>query len=186
MPLFKNNRGFTLIESIVILSIMAMLALIIFINFRAYNKRNQLREAAQQIRSAIVEAQNMALAPKDSGNDWYYGLKFDRKSTTYQLCKYQPDKGETLIKTYTLPNYAEFPASQPSWGGVSHNLYLFFKPPNAEAYKLEPHNPPPPLYDIPAQSDTKKYTITLRLTDKSYSIDIVIRCATGQTDIEIP
>ncbi len=69
-------KGFTLVEAIVVISIMGMMASLIFVNYHDYNKRNQLREGNQLIRSAIVEAQNMALAPKDQtpGVEYYYGV----------------------------------------------------------------------------------------------------------------
>lgn len=72
-------KGFTLVEAIVVISIMGMMALLIFVNYHDYNKRNQLREGNQLIRSALVEAQNMALAPKDQTPDveYYYGVCID-------------------------------------------------------------------------------------------------------------
>ncbi len=65
------NSGFTLTELIVVISILTIMATLGLASYRDYREKNNLRIAAQEIRSALVEAQNLALAPEDkdeSGN----------------------------------------------------------------------------------------------------------------------
>ena len=134
---YKKYKAFTMIEILVVISVMTILALILIVYHRDYNKLNQLREATQQVRSAMVEAQNLALAPKDSTStgEWRYGFQNypdsnfpSIDSKTYIVYKYRSDNiadTKKILRSYRLPNVID-------WGSTSFRSYIYFTPPNAK------------------------------------------------------
>ncbi len=106
-----KSVGLTLVEMIVVISILAILGSFTFASYRAYQRRNNLKIAAQEIRSALVEAQNLSLSPtKEPTAPKGYGVYFDIDTpNSYQLFKDTngnnfKDSGEE-IKTYDLGMY---------------------------------------------------------------------------------
>ena len=59
--MLKRNRGFTLLEMLVALAIMAIIAVLIFANYRQGQKNYVLTQVAQRFVGDIREAQNMAV-----------------------------------------------------------------------------------------------------------------------------
>lgn len=64
------NKGFTLVELIVVFGIVALLSGILLVNMRGGERELALRRSAQKVMQAVREAQNKAFA----GND--YGVRF--------------------------------------------------------------------------------------------------------------
>ena len=160
--MLKKIKGFTLIEVIIVISILGIMVIAIIPSYRAYNKRNQLRESAQLVRSAIVEAQNNALAPKPPPNtdsDWRYGAKY-KDSRTFVVYQTNPNVtgSDEELRTYNL-------ASPVEW--VTSNWDVQFTSPNATA-------------ELPCSTTL---SIKLKLIGKSDSNTINLNCISGQINI---
>lgn len=70
----KKNKGFTLLEMIVTISIISLLVAAGAPAFNAYARNNSTRIAAQDIKNYILEAQELSQAvnTRDRGKDFYY------------------------------------------------------------------------------------------------------------------
>jgi prepilin-type N-terminal cleavage/methylation domain-containing protein len=159
MSLFKNHRAFTLIEMIIVISILGLMLAVIVPTYRSYNRRNELREAAQTVRSALVEAQNAALAPKHAGKEgWQYGAEH-KDASTFVVYEQNPNISESYkeLRIYKLPDSIEW---------VTTGWDVDFTPHLAKA-------------SCPAT-----LTITLKIKDSSDAINVVLNCASGQVNIQ--
>lgn len=78
----KNDTGFTIIEFLVVIAIVAVLSGIMVVNFRSGEEANRLQRSAQQVIQGMREAQNMALSAVEyQGQVYnYYGVHFNRQS----------------------------------------------------------------------------------------------------------
>jgi len=149
-----KNRAFTLIEALVVIGILTLMFALSIPAYRSYSRRNQLRQAAESVRSALVEAQNMALAPKESGRQ--YGAKRN-SSTSYIVYKKPETEGLTTLRSYSLPDSVE-------WGTTDWDVY--FTPPNAKA------------------SCMNNLSINLKLKNTPQTITVTLNCTTGQITIK--
>ena len=159
------KKAFTLIEALVVVGILIILLIMSIPAYRSYSKRNELRNAAEKIRQAIIEAQNMALAPKDSGEQLQYGSKskniINSNQYSNQFIVYKKiGSVETELKTYSLPSNVE-------WANSS-NWDVSFTPPYAKS------------------SCNKVLEISLKLKNSSETISINLNCKTGQINITSP
>lgn len=78
----RNGAGFTLIEIMVTIFIIAMVSSIMVVNWRKNEKRYQLQMAVQGIIQNIRKAQDMALTGKKIGSEDVppsYGVYFDKQ-----------------------------------------------------------------------------------------------------------
>jgi prepilin-type N-terminal cleavage/methylation domain-containing protein len=81
--LFKSGAGFTLIELIVSISIIAMMSSLFLTNYHSTNKRSELIMTAQKLASDIRLAQNYSLGSKEYGGNMPtggWGAHFDKIS----------------------------------------------------------------------------------------------------------
>ncbi|MBI2448653.1 prepilin-type N-terminal cleavage/methylation domain-containing protein [Candidatus Microgenomates bacterium] len=71
--MFKTNKknGFTLIEILVVISIIILLLGIATPSFRTYTYNSHIRDSAKAIRSLLWEAQGFSLAPRDTETTKY-------------------------------------------------------------------------------------------------------------------
>lgn len=111
MHIYKKN-GFTLVEILVTISIVALLMIISIPSFRNYKYRNDLSRGADLIQSAVYEARNLALAPQtDKADDsGYYVIRFTDESNGNEVAIYEADSEITefdnmiLVKKLDLPS----------------------------------------------------------------------------------
>ena len=86
---FQNNFGFTLIELMVVVTIMVILATVMVINLAAQRTSRDIKIAQNQLVSYIRQAQSYTLSARTlpSGESvQFYVLKFDlNKPTQYTL-----------------------------------------------------------------------------------------------------
>lgn len=84
-----NNRGFTLMEMVTTIAIISILIVTGVPAFMAYARHNSVRITAQDMKSFLLEAQNLAKnpRPKDKEKDYYYvRIDFrDRDHSTMEL-----------------------------------------------------------------------------------------------------
>lgn len=136
--MLKRNRGFTLLEMLVALAIMAIIAVLIFANYRQGQKNYLLTQVAQRFVGDIREAQNMAVTGAEvtgyseiggfgiyvdnSTNPYSYRLFLSTTSNPATGCPLGIMPGVTL-RTVNLPT------------GISispRNRNIFYAPPDPD------------------------------------------------------
>jgi len=98
-----KNKGFTLIEIIIVISIMAFLVSAGIVSYRSFEKSTELEKTAHNIMSVLKLAQSKTTASEDASQ---YGVHFE--SDKYILFKgniYQSEAEDN--KTYNIPNRLE-------------------------------------------------------------------------------
>jgi len=84
----KKERGFTLVELVVVVGIMSVIMLLVFFNSKRFNDDLNLRTAATEISLALRQAQNFGISVRESsaGSASFtapYGVAFDINNPTY-------------------------------------------------------------------------------------------------------
>lgn len=135
------KKGFTLIELMVVVSIMTLLSVSVLANYREGQKKYALAQAAQKLTSDLRKAQNMAI----SGTGIYgqycgYGITIDASSAPYSYnlyadfsadCSLSDNRysaGDTIVSTMTLPQGIKIDSTTPS------PVDIFFKPPEPTTF----------------------------------------------------
>lgn len=74
-----NKKGFTLVELLVVISIISIISGVMVVNFRTSEQTNKLQRSAQQVVQGLRKAQGMALFSSEHGGEVYdyYGIYFD-------------------------------------------------------------------------------------------------------------
>lgn len=85
-----GRGGFSLIEVVVSISIVALMIGVGVPAFRQYGRLASFRQAANEIQSAILQAHNLSLAPEadKSAAENYYGVQF-RQDGSYVVVRCQ-------------------------------------------------------------------------------------------------
>lgn len=80
MKIKTHNRGFTLIEALVVIFIIGLVSAILIVNWRRNEKQYQVQRIAQEIVQNIRRAQDMALNSFKYGTEvpYSYGIFFDK------------------------------------------------------------------------------------------------------------
>ena len=154
------SKGFTLIELMTTMSVIAIISAAVFANFSGPEKQLALKRAAYQVAQDIREAEEMALAAADvdcsSKNFCGFGLEFDpaKDIHSYWLfadCEnncansnFKRDSGDKDIKQIFLEKAVEIQETAPS------QLNVVFSPPD-------------PTVSINSVNWGTEATITLRL-----------------------
>lgn len=139
----KSNKGFTLIEMLVVMFIVVLMSSLMLVNFRSSKKSYILSQAAQKLISDIRKTQNMAMSgvnPEGSSIKGYGIYVNDFVSDSYVIFADQDDDqrydGGEAIKTVTLPDQIEVYSVSP-WPVV----HIFFQPPNPTTYINQDNSP---------------------------------------------
>ena len=114
----KLNKGFTLIEMMVVLAITGIVAAMVFANMRAGGRYMDTNSAAEKLGGVIKQAQMMALSGKRIGgsrSDQGYGVYLDTVTNpdydSYILFantsnpeghEYEYDASDTIIQTFNF------------------------------------------------------------------------------------
>lgn len=100
----KKNFGFTLIELMVVISILALLAVGFFVNFKSFGEEAALKNAASDMQSALRLAQSNATAGvkcgSSGGSSWY--IQFSDRSTFNLRCSTQ-GSSDPPIRKWSIP-----------------------------------------------------------------------------------
>ena len=80
-----NQSGITVVELLVVVSIIAVLSGILVPSFTRYSESQNLRQAREKIKSDLRTAQNNAMTGSLSTTVDYWGVKFTNNNGTYSL-----------------------------------------------------------------------------------------------------
>ena len=80
-----NTKGFTLIEMLIAVSLIALLSGILIPSFTRYSASQNLRQAREKLKSDLRTAQNNAMTGANSTTVDYWGIRFSPDSGTYAL-----------------------------------------------------------------------------------------------------
>ncbi len=170
MNSFKRQKGFSLIEMIIVASIIGILATSLILNFRAGGRDTALIQVAQQIASDVRETQSMAISAKRYAGQTRcgYGISFN-DARTYQIyvgpdsksidCHSIVEKnfgsGDMVVETVTLLDIqVEISGTFPD---------IFFEPPDPTTYinnnDLMVSSTPAEIVLINAGGKTKKVLV---------------------------
>lgn len=146
----RQRRGFTLIELMISTGVILMMLAVTLPAFIAFQRRQSLAIAAQQIRDVILETQNYALAPrgadeedggKDAGADLYrivfvntsdyQGYEIDEQQVVADqpLATQRQNPSWKLVKRGQLPH------------GISFRCFPSFTPATPVIFTLQAENP---------------------------------------------
>lgn len=114
----KKDLGFTLIELMVVISILAILAVGFFVNFKSFGEEAALKNAASDIQSALRLAQSNATAGvkcgSSGGASWSILLN-DRSSVVLKCSTQAPSDSPVRRWSIPLPIYiSEIDGIRPS------------------------------------------------------------------------
>jgi type II secretory pathway pseudopilin PulG len=100
-----KNIGYTLLETLIVISISVIVFSLVFANYRDFSRRQILEEVAKLVVSDIRLAQEYALAGrKEAGCVTLTGYEFERFSTGgYRINDVCTSGGGTEIKSVSLP-----------------------------------------------------------------------------------
>ena len=175
-----KNRAFTLIEALVVIGILTLMFALSIPAYRSYSRRNQLRQAAESVRSALVEAQNMALAPKEKEGDWYYVVRLNSNPRYGSERDCQVGKIQAGVSDFQMMRNNQLPSSVKYISPNNSVWYIGFKPPQSEAYFLRRTGS-----TFMASKLTSDPTITLCLIAncEKEKINVTLNHTTGQITI---
>ncbi len=104
-----KNRGFTLIELIVVISIMVILTSSLILNFGTANKNRDIASARNFVVSDLRKAQSFSLSARDISSGVHssaYGLRLDGTNpNSYSIVAWDnaPTPNQTVLTTVKLP-----------------------------------------------------------------------------------
>ncbi len=137
----NSQKGFSLIEMIMVTAIIGILATILILNFRAGSGETALRQVAQQISSDVRRAQTMALSGRryDGQARCGYGVtQIDEQ--TYQIYV-GPDSQGVDCHSITEKNFDTEDQIVETIGLIDSQISIvgtfpdiFFEPPNPTTY----------------------------------------------------
>lgn len=131
-----RQLGFSMIELLVVISIIGLVATLALVNYRNGQRKYILTQAVQQLVSDIRKTQNMALSGFDISSQYNgYGIYIAKNESSYLIYgnknsdpNYQPS--DDIIETISLPVIINIKSVSPA----SNKLHVFFEPPQPITY----------------------------------------------------
>ena len=168
----NNSKGFTLVETLVVIAVVSILSIITMANYQGSQKQQSVQRAAHQLAGDIRRAQNMAMASVEHEGviPDGYGIYFNKGNDFDSYILFADDNGNQTrngmgdedVKIIDLPSGVEI--SSPN------SANIFFEPPD------------PTTYINGDSSAGKGIMITLIFSETSYSKKVTIQTS-GQIEI---
>ena len=116
----QSKGGFTIIELIIAIAIVALITGIVLVNYRVGQRQQTVRAEAQKLASTLRDAQNMALA----GRTYLHPGQTEEKVPEYGYGVYVDDTNNkyTLFANYCEPDYKDF-ASTSCIGSLGSHIF---------------------------------------------------------------
>jgi len=161
------EKGFTIIEMLVVMFIIVIITTLILTNYRSGQKMYALKQASQQVVSDLRRAQNMSMSGKKNTAEtiYDYGVHFEGDASYYilfadkQANSQRYNSGsDAQVERINLRNQIKIKAVSPSSSGLD----IVFEPPNPKTY-INKNASGPATIILQSGSDsslTKTITIT--------------------------
>lgn len=104
----KNSRGFTLIELIISLVIIAIIAIVGFSNLSGHQEKLTVDLEAEKIVAYLREARNRALAGEDNSSWGVHFVNVDNGTDYYNLFKGSTFDSGDIVDTHYVSKKVEF------------------------------------------------------------------------------
>lgn len=103
-------RGFTLVETIIVIAIMAVIVAISLFSLLGYRNRANLDSTVRKVSALLREAQSRSVA-QESGAAW--GVHFENSTNTmpFYALFYDLYGSSTVVERYSLPNLVGYATS---------------------------------------------------------------------------
>lgn len=146
--ILSNKAGFTLVELLASIFIIALISAVFMVNYNNTSKRSQLKMAAQKLASDIRLAQNYSLGSKTYNQTdtppGGWGVHFDMADTSHYIIfadkntpfankTYDEDEGEA-IEIKTLPAGIVINRIYAAENLTAQSVNIVFFPPDPEIY----------------------------------------------------
>jgi len=138
-----NKRGFTLMEMLIVLGIIALFSGLIMMNYGGQNQRLRLRTTAQDAVGDLRRVQNFSVSTRIEGTDvpnGGYGIRFDKAANSYIIFSDTSDPANKIfdtgeeIETKLLNSDLEISDINISSLGSVNALEVVFVPPDPVTY----------------------------------------------------
>lgn len=91
----KNNKGFSLLEMIIVIAILAVVASVSFVGL-GYLYSTNIKSSVKKINSSLLKTQNYTMAKSNGGRDVY--MRINQASDGNYYIEYWRVSGETRVK----------------------------------------------------------------------------------------
>ncbi len=169
----NNSKGFTLVETIVVVAVVSILSIVMLASHQGSQKQQAVQRTAHQLAGDIRRAQNMAMASveHEGAIPEGYGIYFNRGSDPDSYILFADENGNQTrnemgdedVKTIDLPSGVEI-----NWPDGANNI--FFEPPDPTTY-------------LDGVSTTALKVIYLGFSGTSYCKTVTVRTS-GQIEID--
>ena len=136
----NNSKGFTLVETIVVVAVVSILSIVMLASHQGSQKQQSVQRAAHQLAGDIRRAQNMAMASvehEDAIPDGY-GIYIEKNDSSYILFadgngnqKWNSEPPDFMVEEINLPSNVEISDISPAPG---NHVSIFFEPPDPITY----------------------------------------------------
>lgn len=138
-----EKKGFTLMEMLIVIGIIALFSGLIMINYGGQNQKLRLRTTVQEAVNNLRQVQNFSVSTKISGTEvpgGGYGIRFDKAANSYIIFSETSDPPNRVfdsgeqIKTKLLDSDLEISDINISSTGSVDILDVVFVPPDPVTY----------------------------------------------------